>query len=163
MSEQTIFKAYRYDGPIFGSFGSLSFVGERLVCHVCGRDYLQLATHARLMHGLTGPQYKATFGLFRRTPLMARSICQKSRERAIRIDLAHLGTDHSPEHMASIRKKAIEVVTSDRRAERRPTNPYCPQGHLWDGLVMGKKRPQRVCRICNRRKVAAARAKRLAY
>lgn len=93
MSEQTRYKPWRYDGPIFGEFGSISLIGERLVCHVCGRDYLNLQTHVSSMHGLSANEYKDTFRLTRETPLWAASVSRKlsqSNERRMAAQPGHL-------------------------------------------------------------------------
>lgn len=52
-----------WDGPIFGRIGSLTHVGDTVECHVCGKSFANLASHALGSHNLTAAEYKAIFGL----------------------------------------------------------------------------------------------------
>jgi hypothetical protein len=79
-AEATGLKPYRYDKPPHGAFGTIDRVGERLVCHLCGRDWMHLGTHAWLTHGLTAAEYREAFGLNVTTPLVGAALSQRLRE-----------------------------------------------------------------------------------
>jgi predicted transcriptional regulator len=164
-------KPYRYERPLHGVFGSVSYSGERLVCHLCGRDFLALGTHINAKHGVTAFEYKAMFGLMRNTPLMTLRLVHRHHEIAVthRLGPQNQGTK---DRMAAIRPLAIAATRSDPRVERtthlrevhqqharnlwrsKPApSDHCPQGHPWDGFkTMGgsQKGKQRRCRQCNR-------------
>jgi hypothetical protein len=71
---------YDYDRPPFGEFGAFLMVGDRLVCHLCGRDYLNLQTHVWAMHGLRASEYRDRFRLFVTTALWARPVSRRITE-----------------------------------------------------------------------------------
>jgi hypothetical protein len=52
--------------------GTFQTVGDRLVCHECGRDFIQLGTHAWWSHGLTARAYREKWGVY--GPLVAREL-----------------------------------------------------------------------------------------
>lgn len=58
-SERAGLPPYRYERPIANEYGRLRSVGDRLVCHLCGRDWLLLGTHVWLTHGMTADEYRA--------------------------------------------------------------------------------------------------------
>lgn len=68
--------------PIHGQFGVLATDGEKVQCHICGRWYRSLATHARLVHDLYADEYKALFGLNVTTGLLGDAT------RALKADIA---------------------------------------------------------------------------
>ena len=93
MTEQTRYRPWKYERPPYGAFGQIATIGERLVCHLCGRDFLNLQTHAWSKHELSAREYKDTFLLRRETPLWATSVSRKlsrSNERRMRSDPEHL-------------------------------------------------------------------------
>jgi len=77
---KTAVPPYAYDQAPFGEFGAFLTVGERLVCHLCGRDYLNLQTHVWAIHGLRAAEYREQFRLFVSTPLWARPVSKRITE-----------------------------------------------------------------------------------
>lgn len=107
MTEQTRYRPSRYERPRFGQFGTLSYVGERLVCHICGRDYLHLAQHVVRTHGLEAEQYRDHFGLNRRTALVSASVSEKHRAYAVGQPWRErLQRGHKGEHRTVLRTEA---------------------------------------------------------
>jgi hypothetical protein len=174
MSEQTRYVPWRYERPPFGVFGQIARVGDdRLVCHICGRDYEALPRHILTKHGMTAFDYKRTFGLRRGTalisPRLQRRLAEKSRPYLIP------GTKAM---MDAVRPAAIAVNQSDIRLESiiaaqrgheglrgvYKTAP-CPKGHEWDGKTFNRhdgRAKQRKCQVCNRESVAAWRERKRA-
>lgn len=61
-----------------GVYGRVAEDAEgRLICHECGRAYLNLAVHAFLAHGLTADEYRETYELPRSTKLAAVSVRER--------------------------------------------------------------------------------------
>ena len=52
--------------------GTFQTVGDRLVCHECGRDFIQLGIHAWSAHGLTARAYREKWSVF--GPLVSREL-----------------------------------------------------------------------------------------
>lgn len=164
-AERTGIAPYRYERPPFGEFGSVATVGERLVCHLCGRDFIHLGTHIVKVHGCSVDEYRAIFGLMAKTKLIARSLKVRLREALLR-DPQRINPG-SPEHMRAMLAARMKQGTAAspealrRRAIRRQRAPQpgrlsvigvstCTRGHVWDGFVTKK---QRLCRLCNRENV----------
>jgi hypothetical protein len=158
-AEASGIKPYRYERGLHAPFGQLARIGERLVCHLCGRDFIDLAAHVRRAHGLDAPSYRRAFGLNAKTRLMTDSLRSRHREIALRQDLEHA---QSPEQREAALKAAVEASTrrEDRsaRLEAQLTRvaTTCPRGHE-EWVMKGKKRPQRHCAQCNRDAVKAWR------
>lgn len=88
---------------IYGRQGELETIGGRLICHVCGRDYLSLQSHAWAAHGYAADQYREEFGLYPTTPLWAENISAKltaSNIRRMRAD---------PKALLTMSKRALQV------------------------------------------------------
>lgn len=47
---------------------------DKIQCHVCGKWFKQLHTHARFAHKLSGREYKEEYGLSLKTPLCNRAL-----------------------------------------------------------------------------------------
>lgn len=61
-----------------GVYGRVAEDAEgRLICHECGKAYLNLAVHAFLAHGLTADEYRETYELPRSTKLAAVSVRER--------------------------------------------------------------------------------------
>nr|DAL78890.1 MAG TPA: ROS/MUCR transcriptional regulator protein [Caudoviricetes sp.] len=56
----------------------------KVICHICGRSYNRLGSHVRESHGMTIEEYKAEFGLCRRTKTTEETYSQTMRENAYR-------------------------------------------------------------------------------
>ena len=68
-----------WEGPLFGELGVLVHEGDTVQCHACGGYFRSLASHAFLAHGLRGAEYRALFGLRRRTPLIGAALLEHRR------------------------------------------------------------------------------------
>ncbi len=75
-------RPYRYEQAHLPSNGSIEMVGERMVCHICGRDYEHLQGHIRV-HGISAAEYRREFGLPNRVRLVSDSIREKLRHKAM--------------------------------------------------------------------------------
>lgn len=69
-------------GVRFGVYGRLDRapIDGRLICHVCGAGYTNLAQHARLAHGLDAVGYRELAGLNQTTRLMSDDYRARIRE-----------------------------------------------------------------------------------
>jgi len=48
--------------------GTIAYdINGKVICHICGRAYKRLGSHARETHNMTIDEYKEVFGLCRRT------------------------------------------------------------------------------------------------
>lgn len=56
----------------------------KVICHICGRAYNRLGSHIRESHSMTIEEYKAEFGLCRRTKTTEESYSQTMKENAYR-------------------------------------------------------------------------------
>ena len=70
------------NAPAFGTLGRLEYdpLEDRLLCHVCGGWFRNLAQHARLTHGWTVDDYRASAGLNRQTRLIAEGLRERLRQ-----------------------------------------------------------------------------------
>ena len=65
----------------FGRYGIIDTDDDgRLLCHECGAYWGHLATHARLAHGITAPDYRRQHGLGSTTKLAGAGARRKMRE-----------------------------------------------------------------------------------
>lgn len=55
--------------PCFGERGTLTHVGDKLQCHICGHSFHGLGPHVWMAHGLSAREYKIEFMLPMGTPL----------------------------------------------------------------------------------------------
>ena len=71
-------RPWTYERPPFGVFGKMSFVGsDRVVCHVCGRDFRHLGPHIWRMHGLLAAEYRLRYRLGSRIALCGSGTSKK--------------------------------------------------------------------------------------
>lgn len=140
---------YRYERPVAVEYGRLRVVGERLVCHLCGRDWLNLGTHAWLTHGLTADEYRSEFGLNRVQALTASSLSRRlaelSRARFLagQSGLRPLDADGMQKMAQGAHKAARPQRKIEQSIKRGGADP-CPEGHTRSRKPSGGL----VCRIC---------------
>lgn len=140
VAERTGIGPWRYESPVASEYGVLRYRGERLVCHVCGRDYACLATHIRV-HGMTAHGYRSEFRLHNTVRLRADRLLRYHREQFVKHGLDKLN-----------RRELGAGRAVDVPADR------CLRGHVWDGYKRRNgKKWQRQCRQCNRDQVKAWR------
>lgn len=164
MSEQIRYPhaPYCYEQPVASQYGRIEHIGERLVCHLCGRDWLNVGIHAWKTHGLTADEYRAEFGLNRTTPLTARSVSMRLRELG-RMNHGSL-VSGSRDYMAELNRKAQLVRQVDVRLETRVATlernqrngalrrkPTCALGHDRKEMPSGRlpRRGHLWCPQCN--------------
>lgn len=171
-SERSGVPPYRYERPTSVAYGEMQTMGGRLVCHLCGRDFLHLGSHIAKTHGMTGQEYRVEFGLMASQRLAAESTRTRNREAATRNGFAELGAaNRSRAYLDSIRSEA-HAALGEKRAQRSTGSASaragtlarwhpdrqipldeCPRGHKWDGALHGTT-GYRYCRMCNRENVA---------
>jgi len=103
-----------WDGPVFGTLGVLAADGDRVQCHCCGRWFKFLAAHVVQRHRLLADEYRAIFGLMRRTGLVGAATRAAKREAALPV-LSQFW-DSSPFKSASPEERSVWFR---RRAPRR--------------------------------------------
>jgi hypothetical protein len=59
-------------------------IEDKLQCHVCGKWYKAVATHARFAHGMTARDYKITYGLPLQSAICSRSTSAKLHDNGIK-------------------------------------------------------------------------------
>lgn len=107
-----------------GVYGRISEDTEgRLICHECGRAYLNLAAHVALAHGLSADEYRETYELPRSTKLAAASMREHiGRSSARPENLARLARVRDPEAAAAARTddtfRAVSRAQRARHADR---------------------------------------------
>lgn len=167
-AEETGLRPYRYQRPEHGVFGSVDYIGDRLVCHLCGRDFAHLGVHVVKGHGGSVEEYRRQFGLKNTQPLASERLRRAGRDRAKAFGLGVRVGGGDAALMDRIRPAAIRALqeprlqrtveqakyndphTLSRRRWKVPVDlplDECPKGHKWDGMVW---RGQRMCRQCNR-------------
>lgn len=90
----------------------------RLICHECGKSYINLASHVRLSHGMSAAEYREVYEIPRGVPLMAkqltelRSVLARKPER-----LERLAAVRDPQAASAARGKDVfEAVGRSHRA-----------------------------------------------
>ena len=90
----------------------------RLICHECGKSYINLASHVRLSHGMSAAEYREVYEIPRGVPLMAkqltelRSVLARKPER-----LERLAAVRDPQAASAARGKDVfEAVGRSNRA-----------------------------------------------
>lgn len=107
-----------------GVYGRISEDAEgRLICHECGRAYLNLAAHVALAHGMSADEYRETYELPRSTKLAAASVRERiGRSSARPENLARLARVRDPEAAAASRTddtfRAVSRTQRARHADR---------------------------------------------
>lgn len=97
--------------------GALETVGGRLVCHVCGRDYLSLQSHVWGAHGYTAEEYRKEFGLYSTTPLWADEVSAKLTAANTR------RMKQRPGELATMSRLAAEVQHGRKTGKYPPRKP----------------------------------------
>lgn len=126
-------KPYRYEQPMHGEWGRMTQIGgDRLVCHICGRDYKNVGTHAWWAHQVDSVEYRQMFRLLADTPLAAVSTRRRHSEnnakqrREGRIQLLVGGNPNRYLDPDVVRERALHA--SQVSAERRRLG-LSPQTH----------------------------------
>lgn len=107
-----------------GVYGRISEDAEgRLICHECGRAYLNLAAHVALAHGMSADEYRETYELPRTVKLAAASMRERiGRSSARPENLARLARVRNPEAAAAARTddtfRAVSRTQRARHADR---------------------------------------------
>jgi uncharacterized protein YbaR (Trm112 family) len=118
---------------MYGEMGRLAVSDdeERLQCHICGQWYRSLAAHVLQTHQYTVAEYREEFGLNRNTPLVGRSLIERSRAVAYRANFPVLGPAHlQPGFHGSL----------PRRAEVRRHISETLKGRRPDAMLEGQRR-----------------------
>lgn len=102
---------------MYGRYGELASVSGRLICHVCGRDYLSLQSHVWGAHGYTADQYRQEFGIYSTTPLWAEGVSAK-------LTAANTRRMKSrPGELGAMSRRASEIERGRRDGYYRPRQP----------------------------------------
>ena len=101
-----------------GVYGRVDETADgRLVCHECGRGYLNLAAHVALAHGMNADEYRETYELPRSTKLAAASMRERiGRSSARPENLARLARVRDP--VAASASRTDETFSAVSRAQR---------------------------------------------
>ncbi|POX94944.1 hypothetical protein C3473_11215 [Mycobacterium kansasii] len=106
----------------FGEYGRLTItVGNRVLCHECGRDFLHLATHLARTHGITAERYRLAHGLPLTIPLVAATVSQRmaaawEANRDVHLDT--LNQHRDPARAQKSTRPASEWTAATRAARR---------------------------------------------
>lgn len=151
-------RPYRYDGPIFGSFGNLRVVGDRVECHICGRLYRSVGVHATQAHGLPADEYREVFGLARSHALEGPATKARRREHGHRMVEAYGSRlTVGVRAMRSVprgRPMRLETLI-EKRTVRDPKQAatkrrdVCQRGHSMAGAYVRPSDGKRRCRVCS--------------
>lgn len=79
-------------------WGIVEHDGERLICHECGKSYLNLAVHIAMAHGPV-KQYRISHGLTMRQPLRAERLQEAARAKGKTL-ARNLASSRSPETLS---------------------------------------------------------------
>jgi hypothetical protein len=103
-------RPWQYERPHFGSFGQIDTVGDRLVCHICGRDFAALSKHVSQIHDISADRYREMFGLNRTHGLWSASLKKRQSEKQTARGLGDIGravmAKRSPEELQAQRIRA---------------------------------------------------------
>lgn len=158
-AEATGIRAYRYERPPFGRFGEVATIGDRLVCHLCGRDFVFLGGHILRKHGIDAREYRRIFGLTRRHALCTERLSRRRAETVIanggaarlgRIDVTRDTTRavaasseaRSAERLLGWKSQPAPINAIAAAARIRSSQSTCLRGHLLPA--------SRVCIECRR-------------
>lgn len=108
-----------------GVYGRITEDEEgRLICHECGKAYLNLAVHTFLAHGLTAAEYRETYELPRTTKLAAPSVRERiSRSSSKPEALARLARVRDPQAAANARDEDTFRAVSRTQRSRHASPP----------------------------------------
>jgi hypothetical protein len=83
--KQPLKKLRKEDG--YGFYGVLLITldGERIQCHICGKNFQHLGTHVTSKHKIKAKEYKATFELSYRSALVSESMRQRLKEQGSQV------------------------------------------------------------------------------
>ena len=101
---------------MYGKLGVLETDGERVQCHICGRWYRHLGSHAWHSHGMTADEYREEYGLNRGQILVSTELHQLLRE-TCGVHLKSWIEEHPDEH-----KEHQSYRRPNSRYERRTQN-----------------------------------------
>lgn len=134
--DQLVFYGYKeplkkYAGG-FGYMGVVSYSKEhdRIQCHICGRLFRNVGSHAKFAHGLTAQAYKAKVGLSLTTALVG----EGTREKLIRahddigsFSCRNLTKKECVEKMKKMSSLAKNKGRKGWSLEKRNENGNCPE------------------------------------
>lgn len=111
--------------PAFGTYGRLDYdnIADRLLCHVCGGWYRNLAQHVRLTHGWTADDYREYAGLNRQTRLITPTMRARLREQSLplierlRAEGKLKRWNEDPEKWRRDKAAAVETIHQGLRSE----------------------------------------------
>lgn len=108
-----------------GVYGRVAKDAEgRLICHECGKAYLNLAVHAFLAHGLTADEYRETYELPRTTKLAAVSVRERISHSSSKPEaLARLARVRDPQAAADARTDDTFRAVSRTQRSRHASPP----------------------------------------
>ncbi len=92
----------------YGSLGVLNTRPDGLQCHICGEWWTSLAAHTQRTHGLSADEYRATFGLMKKTKLVAPVVREAQSKRATE-HLRRIGGPH---------RETVKTLSTDERRQR---------------------------------------------
>lgn len=129
--------------PYFGRLGVLTDDGDKAECHVCGGWFGHLGGHAKRAHDLLPEEYKAAFGLNRRTGLIGPSLAAIRRK----------GTDHLIPYR-DLGVQALKTITKEQRAQNTRQHALNrsleAQSHYQESAARHRRIEQHECVICGR-------------
>ena len=67
--------------PVFGERAKVTYVGDALQCHICGKAWAHLGVHVQKAHGITAKDYRIAFGLPQRHGLVCDALHVTQRQR----------------------------------------------------------------------------------
>ena len=93
-------------------------VSDRVQCHVCGKFYQNVGSHANKKHQMSADDYKIKFGLTLRTALCSVGLSSRRREATnaaiergeIRQDIATQSARHNKNRKRSYRQVGVQTV-----------------------------------------------------
>ncbi len=92
----------------YGRLGVLNTRPDSIQCHICGEWWTSLAAHAQNAHDLSADEYRAAFGLMKKTKLVAPALRTAQSERAAD-HLRQIGGPH---------REAVEKLSTEERRQR---------------------------------------------
>ena len=107
----------------YGSIGVLETRPDSIQCHLCGSWWASLAAHAQNTHDLSADEYRARFGLMKKTKLVAPVLRKAQSERAA----DHLRKIGGP-HRETVKNLSFEerrqrALKAERREEHELNSP----------------------------------------
>jgi hypothetical protein len=146
-------KPYRYEKPTFGYFGRLTIVGDKVICHFCGRLFRSVAVHAVQAHGVKADEYREIVGLGRMHALEGPATKHRRAEhghRMITVHGSHLKryTSGGPKGPVRLEVLIEKRETRDRKQSATKRRGTCSRGHAMSEAYVRPVDGKRRCRAC---------------